>query len=250
MIDENKNIIHIDRLSLKRGNFALQNISFDVRQNEILSILGKTGSGKTMLLECLAGFYKPDQGQVLYHGKSVSDIPVYRRNIGYLYQDYCLFPHMTVESNIGFGLKMQKCSKAEVRERVREIAVRFEISDLLSAYPGTLSGGEKQRTALARALITEPDLLLLDEPFSALDPVTKQKMYEILRQIRHNYRCTILFVSHDFEEAKQLSDRTGIMICGKLRGVVDSRDLYTAEWDSDVKEFLGITNSMSHVALR
>ncbi|MCI6730983.1 MAG: ATP-binding cassette domain-containing protein [Lachnospiraceae bacterium] len=126
---------------------------------------------------------------------------------------------------------------------MREIAARFEISDLLSAYPGTLSGGEKQRTALARALITEPDLLLLDEPFSALDPVTKQKMYEVLRQIRQNYRCSIVFVSHDFEEARQLSDRTGIMICGKLCGVVDSRYLYTVEWNSEVKEFLGITNS-------
>lgn len=244
MIEENKDIIHIDRLSLKRGNFALKNISFDVHKNEILSILGKTGSGKTMLLECLAGFYKPDQGKILYHEKSISDIPVYRRNIGYLYQDYCLFPHMTVESNIGFGLRMQKYPKTEVRKKVREMAEQFEISEILHAYPGTLSGGEKQRTALARALITEPDLLLLDEPFSALDPVTKRKMYEVLRQIRQNYNCTILFVSHDFEEAIQLSDRTGIMICGRMCGIVDSRDLYTAEWDSEVKEFLGISNSI------
>ncbi|MGI6497443.1 MAG: ABC transporter ATP-binding protein [Oscillospiraceae bacterium] len=237
-----KTIMKVQDITLKRGSFSLDGINLDIRENEILSILGKTGSGKTMLLETIAGFYRPDTGDVLYHGKSVSRMPVYERNIGYLYQDYCLFPHMTVQANIEYGLKMRKCDKVEMKSRVESIADRFEIEHILHQYPGTLSGGEQQRTALARALVTRPELLLLDEPFSALDPVTKKKVYELIREIRQEFKCTVVFVTHDFNEAEQLSDRIGVIISGRLCGVAEGSELYTNTWDPEVKDFLGIAH--------
>lgn len=234
-------LLEIQELTVKRGSFLLEHINFSLQENEIFSIIGKTGSGKTLLLEAIAGFYQPDQGKVLYGGTAMCEIPAFQRNIGYLYQDYSLFPHMTAFSNIAYGPKMRGASKAEIQTGVTEIAEQLEIGHILNQYPGTLSGGEQQRVALARALIMRPSLLLLDEPFSALDPVTKRSMYDMIRKIRKDFGCSLVFVTHNFTEAESLADRIGVLIDGHLCGIVKSQDLYSAQWGREVLDFLGIT---------
>lgn len=233
-------ILKVDHLTLRRGNFLLEDVSLSVGEQEIVALIGKTGAGKTVLLETVAGFNRPDSGSVLYQGREISSIPIEQRNIGYLYQDYSLFPHMTAEKNIGYCLKMQRCPRQEIRRQVLEMAERFGITGILKQYPGTLSGGEQQRVALARALMMRPRLLILDEPFSALDPVTKRRLYGMIREIRDQFRCAILFVTHDFQEAQELADRVGVLIGGRLQGVVDSHGLFTANWDESTRDFLGL----------
>ena len=223
-------ILKVQNMSIRRGNFLLDQIDFAIKEQEIVALIGKTGAGKTVLLETIAGFNNPDRGSILYWGKE----------IGYLYQDYCLFPHMTAEKNIGYCLKMQKRPKEEIRERVHQMAECFGITGILKQYPGTLSGGEQQRVALARALMLRPQLLILDEPFSALDPVTKKRLYGMIREIREQFGCAILFVTHDFQEAQELADRVGVLIGGRLQGVVKSEDLFTADWNRDTRDFLGL----------
>lgn len=234
-------ILDFQNLSVQRGDFLLERIRFAVQAEEIFAIIGKTGAGKSVLLEAAAGFFVPDSGAVVYRGAPVHLLPPHVRNIGYLYQDYSLFPHMTAAENIAYSLRMHHVPKAKIQRQVSEMAERFDILPILQQHPGVLSGGEQQRVALARALVMRPRLLLLDEPFSALDPVTKHMLYQILLDIRAEFHCAILFVTHDFAEAEQLADRIGILIAGKLRGITESRSLFAADWDSDVREFLGLT---------
>ncbi len=235
-----KSLIEVRNLHLHRGNFQLTDVSFSVDSNEIFAIIGKTGSGKTLLLESIAGFHKAEKGHVYLRGRPIENYPLDQRKIGYLYQEYCLFPHMTARNNIAYGLKMKKMNKKEITVRVENIAREFEIESVLEQYPGTLSGGEQQRVALARALITEPDLLLLDEPFSALDPVTKKKMYDMIQKIHKDFSCAIVFVTHDFHEAVTFADRIGVLIDGHLRGITEGRQLFYTEWDREVRQFLGL----------
>ncbi len=232
-------ILKVKDLNLKRGTFWLNDISFNMKNNEILAIIGKTGSGKTLLLESIAGFHRIQSGSVQIHEKNLDEYTLQERRIGYLYQEYCLFPHMTAKENIAYGLKMQKYPKKEISLRVEKMAEELEITSVLDQYPATLSGGEQQRVALARAMIIEPELLLLDEPFSALDPVTKQKLYTLMHEINHKFSCSIIFVTHNFYEAETFADRVGILINGRLRGIVDSDKLFETAWDADVASFLG-----------
>lgn len=240
-IDEHpkKTLLTVQNLNLTRGTFQLKDISFSVYSNEILAIIGKTGSGKTLLLESIAGFQKLDSGKILLREHSLEDYSLQERKLGYLYQEYCLFPHMTARENIAYGLKMRKHHKKEITERVEKLAEELEITSILNQYPDTLSGGEQQRVALARALSIEPELLLLDEPFSSLDPVTKQKLYGLIKEINTQHTCTIVFVTHDFYEAQNLADRTSILINGRLRGIVDNDKLFTSNWDEEVHYFFG-----------
>ena len=234
-----KQLLVVQKLNLTRGNFKLCDVSFSIHANEILAIIGKTGAGKTLLLESIAGFHDLESESILLHDRALETYSLPERKLGYLYQDYCLFPHMTARENIAYGLKMQKRSKKEISERVEKLAQELEITGILGQYPATLSGGEQQRVALARALSIEPEILLLDEPFSSLDPATKQKLYVLIKEINKEHACTIVFVTHDFYEAQKLADRTGILIEGRLRGIVDSDKLFTSEWDEDVNCFLG-----------
>ena len=236
-------ILSFENMTVYRGDFLLDHVSFHIREDEIFAMIGKTGAGKSVLLEAAAGFFAPESGCVRYNGQIVHQIPLHRRNIGYLYQDYSLFPHMTAEENIGYSLKMKRLPKEQIRRQVQEMAEKFELASVLGQYPGTLSGGEQQRVALARALMMKPKLLLLDEPFSALDPVTKRSLYGMLQDIRREFGCAILFVTHDFAEAEQLADRIGVLIDGKLRGIVKSGELFSSDWDSDVRRFLGISQN-------
>ncbi len=237
-------VVSVKDLSVRKGSFLLDGVSFSLGENEIMAIIGKTGSGKTLLLETVAGFYKPSSGSVLYMGCPVYKKPIQERNIGYLYQDYGLFPHMTAEGNIGYPLRIRHVPRQEIRKRTEEIAERFGIRDVLKQYPGTLSGGEQQRVALARALMIRVPLLLLDEPFSALDPVTKNDLYQMLRDVCRDFGCAVLFVTHDFSEAASIASRVGVLIGGRLRGIVPSEDLFTADWDEDARRFLGISENI------
>ena len=237
---EREELVRAEGFCLRRGAFELKDVSFSLGEDEVLCFLGKTGAGKTLLLESIAGFYRPDAGHISYRGAEVSHIPLHRRNIGYLYQDYSLFPNMTVRGNIAYGLRMLRRSREEIRAAVAEMAEWFEIERILDQHPGTLSGGEQQRVALARALITRPSLLLLDEPFSALDPKTGQKISEKLRELRRELRCAVIFVTHNFREASELSQRIGILAEGKLQGIVPKDELYSSPWPPEAAALLGI----------
>lgn len=232
--------VEIKDYHLTKGDFSLRSINLRVRSGEIFAVLGKTGSGKTLLLESIAGFYKDGSGEIIVNGVSVGDAPIEKSHVGFVYQDYGLFPHMTVYRNIAYGLIMRKKSKKDIDSKVRRIASDFSVDHRLGQYPGTLSGGEKQRVAMARALVTDPSLLLLDEPFSALDPSTKKKLYRQVRMIRDDYRCPIIFVTHDFQEAVTLADRVGIMDEGSLCAVRTPDTLFKPYENKKIHDFLGI----------
>ena len=232
-------MIKVENFTMQLGDFSLRDINFEIRDGEIFAILGKTGAGKTILLESIAGFYEPVTGTVKYDEQDILEVPIQKRKIGFVYQDYGLFPHMKVAENIEFGLRMNGIKKEKRREMCLETVKLLEIEHLLERYPGTLSGGEKQRTALARALVLRPKVLFMDEPFSALDPNTRKRMYELIRKIHGEYQCTIIFVTHDFEEARSLAGRIGIVLAGRLREVCASEELYGAHEDAEVADFIG-----------
>ena len=231
--------IEIRSFSARRGDFNLGPIDLTIRSGEIFSILGRTGSGKSVMVEALSGMFPGLGGSILYDGVDISSAPLGSVKIGYLPQEHCLFPHMTVDENIGYGLKMHKEPKLEIREKVGSLMKMLSIEHLHGRYPGTLSGGESQRVALARALALEPGVLLMDEPFNALDPATKEGLYREIERINRSYGCSIVFVTHDFEEAMRLSDRIGILLSGKLHAVVESKHLLDERYDEEVENFLG-----------
>lgn len=226
-----KYILSINDLKMKAGDFKLGPINLYIKKGEIFAFLGKTGAGKTLLMELIAGFYNQYEGKIQVH----SDFPV-----GIVFQDYGLFPHLTVEDNIAYGLRCRRCNKSEIKSSVEDITNLFGINHLLKQYPNTLSGGEKQRTALARTMIIKPELLLLDEPFSALDVSTKEKVYRQIQMVKEKFNCTIILITHDFNEAVRLADRIGIMLNGKIKDVVASNELFAHKRDDEVNEFLGI----------
>jgi len=232
-------ILEVQDYSVRRGDFKLDSISLSIKEREIFAVLGKSGAGKTVLLEAIAGFYPSSQGCVLINGTDVRKIPSQRRNIGFVYQDYGLFPNMTVRDNIAYGLKMRKCTRQDIETKTSRIMDLFSISHIASRLPGTISGGECQRTALARALILEPEILLLDEPFAALDYMTKKKMYKEVMKIHEQFTCTILFVTHDFHEAQLLADRVAIILDGQIKVIVDSKNLMQQNYNDEVEIFLG-----------
>ncbi|ACL20261.1 ABC transporter related [Desulfitobacterium hafniense DCB-2] len=233
-------LVEIRDYSLELGKFKLQPINLMIHEREIFGVLGKTGSGKTVLLESIAGFYRGRSGQIYIQGQDIAEVPLEKRGIGFVYQDFGLFPHMTVADNIGYGLRMQKKEKQTIKDEVNRMAEILAISSILKQYPGTLSGGERQRTAIARALILNPRILLLDEPFSSLDPATKETMYRQVKEIHRLFGCTILFVTHDFKEAQSMADRIGIMIKGELKRIRRSTELFVQDSDEEVNRFLGL----------
>ena len=244
MCKECEQVLRLDRVCVRRGGFHLDEISFSVRAGEILALLGRTGAGKTLLLETIAGFCRPESGRVLCLGADVHSTPVHRRGIGYLYQDLSLFPHMTAAANIGYGLRLRRVPREEIRRRVEEIAGRFGIRHILDQYPGTLSGGEQQRVALARALMLRVPLLLLDEPYSALDPVTRASLHRLIREVCGEFSCAVVLVTHDFREAEALAHRVGVLLDGSLRGIVPAGELFRAPWDAETRAFLGLDSEL------
>ena len=232
--------VSVEELVVNRGSFKLHVGELAIKPREVFAILGSTGSGKTVLMESIAGAFPLSEGRILLDGKDVETLPVQQRHLGIVYQDYALFSHMSVYDNIAYGLRMNGCAASEVHERVGEMLELFGISHIADRYPGVISGGESQRVALARALVLKPGIMLMDEPFSALDPATKKRMYETFRRIHERFDCTIVLVTHDFNEAQTLADRVGIVIDGRLRVVRPAKDLFENESDEDVRFFLGM----------
>ena len=232
-----------DHFCLTRGSMHIKDISFSLQEKETFAILGRTGAGKTLLLESAAGFYAPEKGRVILYGTPVQDIPLAERRIGFVYQDYALFPHMTVQDNVAYGLRVRRVPKKEQEEMVKAITDLLGIGHALSQYPQTLSGGERQRAALARALILKPNLLLLDEPFSSLDPATKKRLYGELEAIPEKFNCAVLFVTHDFREAQRLASRIGIMAEGCMLCIRSAEDLFEHSSNVELNTFLGLENA-------
>ncbi|HWR25408.1 MAG TPA: ATP-binding cassette domain-containing protein [Methanosarcina sp.] len=234
-------MIKIESVSRKWKNFALNELSLKIESGEYFVILGPTGAGKTLLLELIAGFHFPDSGRILIEGKDVTDLPPEKHEIVFVYQDYSLFPHMSVRKNIEFGLRMKKI---KMPEKVLEIATDLKIAHLLDRHPLTLSGGEQQRVALARAIVTDPKILLLDEPLSALDPRTQESARELLSDLHKNKKLTVLHITHDQTEARIMADRIAVIMDGKLMQVGTPEEIFEKPVDSRVASFVGFENML------
>lgn len=195
----------------------LKSVSFTLHKNQLLSILGKSGSGKTTLLKILAGLETPDSGEVMVQGKSILPIPPHQRKIVYLYQESLLFPHLNVFENVAFGLKLQKQNKSVIADKTQQLLEALGLADQAHKMPYQISGGQKQRVSFGRALIIEPQLLLLDEPFGSLDPGTREQMQALLQKMIAQYQITGLFVTHDIKEALLMGDQIALMQNGQLR---------------------------------
>lgn len=209
-------MIEFDEVSLSLGDFALHQVSLSIHDGDYYIIMGPSGAGKTIILETIAGLHTPHSGHVYLNGQDMRNIPPEIRNIGLVYQDYSLFPHMKVEKNIAFGMKMRKIPQREIDRRVRSLMKRFGVAHLAKRSPLTLSGGEQQRVAIARALAIEPSVLLLDEPLSALDPIMKDHFIEVLRAVHTEHDLTVVQVSHSTEEARILGTRIAMIMDGAL----------------------------------
>jgi len=233
-------MLKIKNVSRKWSDFTLKNIDLEIEEDEYFVILGPTGSGKTLLLELIAGFHRPDSGTVEYMGKDYTGLPPNERNFAFVYQDYALFPHMNVRENIAYGLKLRKVD--DVKERVEEMARAVGIDHLLERNPLTLSGGEQQRVAIARALVLRPRVLLLDEPFGGLDPVTTATLRSMVKDLHNQYGGIVIHVTHDQEEAILLGDRIAVMRGGTIEQVGSPEEIMRRPQSRFVAEFVGTGN--------
>ena len=230
--------VSVARLTKRFGDFtALDNVSLDARPGEFLALLGPSGSGKTTLLRVIAGIEAPDGGRIHYGEVDVIDHPIQARRIGFVFQDYALFDHMTVGDNIGFGLSVRGKPKAEIAARVRELLERVQLVGLAGRYPRELSGGQRQRVALARALAPDPQLLLLDEPFGALDARVRAELRGWLRRLHDELKLTSIFVTHDQEEALEVADEIVVLSAGKIEQVGAPTDVLDRPANSFVADF-------------
>jgi putative spermidine/putrescine transport system ATP-binding protein len=221
---------------------ALHELSLPVRRGEFMTLLGPSGCGKTTVLNLVAGFFSTDGGEILIGGERVNDVPTYRREIGMMFQNYALFPHMTVTANVGYGLRARGLSKADIGRRVSDALALVKLTGYEDRKPRQLSGGQQQRVALARALVINPKVLLLDEPFSALDKNLRASMQVELREIQRKLGVTTIFVTHDQSEALSLSDRLAVMSEGRIRQLGTPEDVYRRPSDRFVASFVGDTN--------
>ncbi len=219
-------MIETKNLTVDLGNFVLKDVSLQVQEGEYFIILGPTGAGKTVLIETIAGLYPVKSGQVWLDNQDITNLEPEKRGMSFVYQDHVLFPHLSVWENIVFGMKCRKKSKEEIRETANWIVDLLKISYLLKRRPDTLSGGEKQKVALARALIIQPRMMLLDEPLSALDPETKETVQRELRRIHDQLGLTIIHVTHDFEEAVSMGDRIAVIGEGEVIQIGTPQDVF------------------------
>ena len=237
---ERQPLLSIRNLDRSFGDVrAVRSVSFDIGENEFFALLGPSGCGKTTLLRILAGFEQPDAGSVTLDGADLLSIPAERRPVNLMFQSYALFPHMSVERNIAYGLECDKVPKNEIRERVSEVMETVGLTDKRAALPNTLSGGQRQRVALARAIVKRPRLLLLDEPLSALDRKIRAEMQMELRRLQHEVGTTFVVVTHDQDEAMSLADRVAVMDRGEVRQLDQPMELYRRPSSIFVADFIG-----------
>ncbi len=235
--------VRIEKLTKKFGDFtAVDAVTLDIRRGEIFCLLGGSGSGKTTLLRMLAGFEQPTAGRILIDGVDMGAIPPYERPVNMMFQSYALFPHMSVEKNVAFGLEQEGLSRGEIRRQVGEILDIVKMGGLLARKPHQLSGGQRQRVALARALVKRPKLLLLDEPLAALDKKLREHTQFELLNIQQRLKVTFIVVTHDQEEAMTLGIRLGVMNHGRIVQVGTPSDIYESPATRFVADFIGSVN--------
>ncbi|MGE0735507.1 MAG: ABC transporter ATP-binding protein [Alphaproteobacteria bacterium] len=235
--------LELDRIDVVLGgNRILRAVSLDVADRECVALLGPSGCGKTTTLRAIAGFVGTAAGGIRIDGRDITGLPPHRRNLGLVFQDYALFPHMNVEKNIAYGLVMRGRDKAEIRSAVADVLRLVRLDGMADRYPAQMSGGQRQRVALARALVIKPDILLLDEPLGALDRKLRDHMQVELKRIQREVGITTIIVTHDQEEALSLSDRVAVMFDGTIREIGAPSALYERPETEEVMDFLGTAN--------
>src|SRR3954462_4344823 len=236
-------LLRIEGVTKRFGGFtAVDKLSLDIRAGEFFALLGPSGCGKTTLLRMLAGFETPDDGHILLNGKDIARMLPHQRPLNMMFQNYALFPHLSVRDNIAFGLKRANMPRAEIDARVAEMVALVKLEGLEKRKPDQLSGGQKQRVALARSLARRPQVLLLDEPLAALDKKLRESTRAELIELQRRLGMTFIIVTHDQEEAMTVADRIGVMDCGRLEQVATPRQLYEAPASRWVAEFVGDVN--------
>ncbi len=235
-------MLRLENISLRIGGFCLESINLHIRQGEYRVILGPTGAGKTILLETIAGLNRPQQGTISLSGKNITAIAPEKRHFGMVYQDYALFPHLSVFHNIAFSLQIQGTEKKIIRQKVGRMAEFFRISHLLKRLPQNLSGGECQRVALARALVADPAMLLLDEPLSALDRLTRDRLQVELQRVHRQLGITVFHITHDLDEAFFLADRMAVMQDGRIVQQGTPREIARRPKTEFVAKLMGLKN--------
>jgi len=234
-------MIRLENLTKKFSDVvAVDNVNLTIEDAEILTLLGPSGCGKTTTLRCIAGFVKPDGGEVYFGDKRVTELEPEKRGIGMVFQSYALWPHMTVFDNLGFGLKIRHVPSSEIKSRVERALDLVRLGTLGQRFPRQLSGGQQQRVALARALVMEPSVLLLDEPLSNLDAKLREEMRFEIKDLQRRLKITTVYVTHDQAEALVLSDRIALMNQGKLVQVSSPRELYDKPRDKFIASFIGL----------
>jgi len=235
--------VSLQHLSKKLGNVAAVNdVTLDIADGELFFLLGPSGCGKTTLLRLIAGFYPTDSGTIRFGGKPMNDVPPNKRNTGMVFQNYALWPHMTVHENVAYGLDVRAVSTAEKKRRVMQALDVVRMAAQSERSPNELSGGQQQRVALARALVVQPDVLLLDEPLSNLDAKLRLELREEIRRIHRELRVTTIYVTHDQQEALSLADRIAVMRDGRVEQTGTPQALYRKPANEFVEDFLGVAN--------
>ncbi|WP_036483375.1 sulfate/molybdate ABC transporter ATP-binding protein [Myxosarcina sp. GI1] len=235
--------IFVKGVSKQFGDFqALERVTLEVKEDSIVALLGPSGSGKSTLLRVIAGLELPDRGQVVINGRDATNLDVQRRNIGFVFQHYALFKHLTIRQNIAFGLAIRKHPRQRIKHRVEELLELIQLRGLGDRYPAQLSGGQRQRVALARALATQPQVLLLDEPFGALDAKVRKDLRAWLRRLHDEVHVTSIFVTHDQEEAMEVADEIVVMNQGKIEQVGTPAEIYDRPATPFVMSFVGEVN--------
>ena len=235
-------MIRVENVSNNWGDFSLRDISLNIKENEYFIILGPTGAGKTLLLEIIAGLYFPKEGKVVINGNDVTFLNPEHRGLGFVYQDFALFPHLNVKKNIEYGLKLRKVPEEDREKKISELIKLLKIKHLLLRDTTTLSGGEKQKVSLARALAISPKIILMDEPFSALDENTKSKLISDMKELHNKGGITFIHVTHSQEEAMLLADRIGIMMNGTIVQVGNPDDIFYKPITKEIAQFVKIEN--------
>lgn len=249
-IKSTQDMIILTNLRKQYGDFvAVENTTLNVKKGEFLTFLGSSGCGKTTTLRMIAGFEDPTEGSILIGGKHAEHLPPNKREVNTVFQNYALFPHLTIRENIAFGLKLQKVKKAEIKERVENIIKLVKLEEHADKSPDQLSGGQKQRVAIARAIVNNPKVLLLDEPLGALDLKLRKEMQLELKQLQRELEITFIYVTHDQEEALTMSDRIVVMNKGRIEQVGTAHEIYERPQTKFVAQFIGETNLFEDVEI-
>ncbi len=238
-------MIEVKNLSSRRGDFKLENINFRTESGEYFLILGPNGAGKSTLIKSLLGFYTPQEGEIIFNNRPITNLPPEKRKIGYIPQQLALFPHLKVRGNISFGMKNSSTARSTINRKLQNISQKLNIVDLLDRYPAGLSGGEKQKVALARALVNKPRALFLDEPFASVDRASRQQLWSLLREVLTDFQIPVVHITHDLEEAYALGDSYGLLMDGRLQQKGSREEIFSRPASPAIARFLSYTNIFS-----